>query len=67
MRLHLPAHGCVCFIIMQSALMDKPLLNDEVGEAVEILQSEQENNDTIRNLNGKYKKIEPDCREGVRA
>lgn len=27
----------------------------------------KENNNTIRNLNGKYKKIEPDCREGVRA
>ena len=23
--------------------------------------------DTIRNLTGEYKKIEPDCREGVRA
>ncbi len=27
----------------------------------------KENNDTIRSLTGKYKKIEPDCREGVRA
>ncbi len=25
------------------------------------------NNNTIRNLIGEYKKIEPDCREGVRA
>ena len=25
-----------------------------------------ENNNTIRNLTGEYKKIEPDCREGVR-
>lgn len=25
------------------------------------------NNDIIRNLTGEYKKIEPDCREGVRA
>ena len=24
-------------------------------------------NNTIRNLTGEYKKIEPDCREGVRA
>jgi len=24
------------------------------------------NNNTIRNLTGEYKKIEPDCREGVR-
>ena len=32
-------------------------------------KSEQikENNNTIRNLTGEYKKIEPDCREGVRA
>ena len=27
----------------------------------------KENNNTIRNLAGGYKKIEPDCREGVRA
>ena len=26
----------------------------------------KENNHTIRNLIGEYKKIEPDCREGVR-
>ncbi len=25
------------------------------------------NNNTIRNLTGEYKKIEPDCQEGVRA
>ena len=25
------------------------------------------NNNTIRNLTGEYKKIEPDCREGVKA
>ena len=33
-----------------------------------ICVSEQikENNNTIRNLTGEYKKIEPDCREGVR-
>ena len=27
----------------------------------------KENNNTIRSLAGEYKKIEPDCREGVRA
>ena len=27
----------------------------------------KENNNTIRNLTGEYKKIETDCREGVRA
>ena len=34
-----------------------------------ICVSEQikENNNTIRNLTGEYKKIEPDCREGLRA
>ena len=26
----------------------------------------KENNKTIRNLTGEYKKIEPDCRDGVR-
>ena len=26
----------------------------------------KENNNTIRNLTGEYKKIEPDCLEGVR-
>lgn len=34
-----------------------------------VCPSEQitENNNTIRSLTGEYKKIEPDCREGVRA
>lgn len=27
----------------------------------------KKNNNTFRNLTGEYKKIEPDCREGVRA
>ncbi len=27
----------------------------------------EENKNTIRNLTGEYKKMEPDCREGVRA
>ncbi len=27
----------------------------------------KESNNTIRNLTGEYKKIKPDCREGVRA
>ncbi|MEY8336167.1 hypothetical protein AALB53_24340, partial [Lachnospiraceae bacterium 47-T17] len=27
----------------------------------------KENNNIIRNLTGEYKKIEPDCQEGVRA
>ena len=30
-------------------------------------QAEKANNNTIRNLTGEYRKIEPDCREGVRA
>ena len=34
-------------------------LSDEMGL--------KENNNTIRNLTGEYKKIEPDCREGVQA
>ncbi len=25
----------------------------------------KENNNTVRNLTGKYKRIEPDCREGI--
>ncbi len=29
--------------------------------------TDKENNNTIRNLTGEYKKIEPDCREEVRA
>ncbi len=32
-----------------------------------LLEQIKENNHTIRNLTGEYKKIEPDCREGVRA
>ena len=27
----------------------------------------KKNNNTLHNLSGKYKKIEPDCREGMRA
>ena len=31
------------------------------------LMSAKANNNTIRNLTGEFKKIEPDCRNGVRA
>ena len=44
--------------------------NKEVQNLIDwVCLSEQikENNNTIRNLTGEYKKIELDCREGVRA
>lgn len=44
-------------------------LDKEVQNLIDwVCLSEQikENNNTIRNLTGEYKKIEPNCREGVR-
>ena len=37
-------------------LIDRVCLSEQI----------KENNNTIRNLTGEYKRIEPDCREGVR-
>ena len=54
-------------ILTKTELYDS---NMEVRNLIDwICVSEQikENNNTIRNLTGEYKKIEPDCREGVRA
>ncbi len=36
-------------------------------DGVCLLEQIKENNNAIRNLTGEYKKIEPDCREGVQA
>ena len=36
-------------------------------DGVCLLEQIKENNNTIRNLTREYKKIEPDCREGVQA
>ena len=47
-----------------------PYVPKEVQNLIDwVCLSEQikENNNTIHNLTGEYKKIEPDCREGVRA
>ena len=47
----------------------KPAFDKEVHNLVDrVCASEQikENNNEIRNLTGEYKKIEPECREGVR-
>ena len=55
--------------IMQFASMI-PYMDKEVQNLIDwVCLSEQikENNNTIRSLTGEYKKIEPDCREGVRA
>ncbi len=35
--------------------------------AISVTKMLDHNNNTIRNLTGEYKKIESDCREGVRA
>ncbi len=41
--------------------------SDTIDRLQEKAEQIKENNNTIRNLTGEYKKIEPDCREGVRA
>lgn len=54
-------------ILTETELYD---IDMEVRNLIDwICVSEQikENNNTIRNLTGEYKKIEPDCREGLRA
>ncbi len=53
-------------ILTETELYDTDI---EVWNLIDwICVSEQikENNNTIRSLTGEYKKIEPDCREGVR-
>ena len=45
--------------------MDKEVQN--LIDWVCLSEQIKENNNTIRNLTREYKKIEPDCREGVRA
>ena len=45
--------------------MDKEVQN--LIDRVCLSEQIKENNNTIRILTGEYKKIEPDCREGVRA
>ena len=44
-----------------SSILQQQIVAGEETEQI------KENNNTIRNLNREYKKIEPDCREGVRA
>lgn len=54
-------------ILTETELYD---IDMEVRNLIDwICVSEQikENNNIIRNLTGEYKKIEPDCREGLRA
>ena len=46
-----------------SRLTDKEVQN--LIDWVCLSEQIKENNNTIRNLTGEYKKIEPDCREGV--
>lgn len=53
-------------ILTETDLYD---VDEEVRNMVDwVCVSEQmkQNNNTIRNLTGEYKKIEPECREGIR-
>ena len=62
------SHGAACAKIVADT--DLYETDNEVQNLIDwVCLSEQikENNNTIRNLTGEYKKIEPDCREGVRA
>ena len=45
--------------------MDKEVQN--LIDCICLSEQIKENNNTIRNLTGEYKKIEPDCQEGMRA
>ena len=76
-----PGDGKTTFVLMERKVMvrlcAKIVAETDLYETDKVVQnlidwiclSEQikENNNTIRSLTGEYKKIEPDCREGVRA
>lgn len=53
-------------ILKETNLYD---VDTEVRDLVDwvcVSEKIKKNNNTIRNLTGEYKKIEPDCREGIR-
>ena len=54
-------------ILTETDLYDTDIEMRNLIDWVCVSEQIKTNNNTIRNLTGEYKKIEPDCREGVRA
>ena len=53
-------------ILTETELYDTDMEVRNLIDWICVSEQIKENNNTIRNLTGEYKKIEPDCREGVR-
>ena len=54
-------------ILIETELYDTDLEARNLIDWICVSEQIKINNNAIRNLTGEYKKIEPDCREGVRA
>lgn len=54
-------------ILTETELYDTDMEVRNLIDWICVSEQIKTNNNTIRNLTGEYKKIEPDCREGVRA
>ena len=54
-------------ILTETELYDTDMEVRNLIDWICVSEQIKTNNDIIRNLTGEYKKIEPDCREGVRA
>ena len=53
-------------ILTETKLYDTDMEVRNLIDWICVSEQIKANNNTIRNLTGEYKKIEPDCREGVR-
>ena len=53
-------------ILTETELYDTDMEVRNLIDWICVSEQIKENNNTIRNLTGEYKKIEPDCRKGVR-
>jgi hypothetical protein len=53
-------------ILTETELYDTDMEVRNLIDGICVSEQIKENNNTIRNLTGEYKKIEPYCREGVR-
>lgn len=53
-------------ILTETELYDTDMEVRNLIDWICVSEQIKTNNNTIRNLTGEYKKIEPDCREGVR-
>ena len=54
-------------ILTETKLYDTDMEVRNLIDWICVSEQIKANNNTIRSLTGEYKKIEPDCREGVRA